>query len=156
VEFESFGTDRRLATDFESGLFRIVDEAIAAFREGGPERVVVSLDWADGLEARVRAVRRANTGTRESALPSEADSGKAGGRLRRNQPVLEEPGAMHPQMAAMIESANRAERSTGGLPASAWREIQARAKTLGLRPELLDDGHELRLVPGEEAAPASA
>jgi len=53
---------------------------------------------------------------------------------------------MHPQMAAMIESTNRAERRSGGMPPASWREIQARAATLGLHAELLDDGHELRIA----------
>ena len=163
VEFESFGTDRRLATDLESGLFRILDEALAAFLQGRPARVVIRLDWADGLEARVRAVRPEGpeaadrgTGGRRHGEPvgtpdgAEPETGKVGGRLRRNRPVIEEQEAFHPQMTAMIESTHRAERRTGGLPAAAWREIQGRAATLGFAAELLDDGHELRVSTAQE------
>jgi two-component system sensor histidine kinase DegS len=47
VEFESMGTDRRLTMDLESGLFRIIDEAMAAYLTAAPDRVSVRLDWAD-------------------------------------------------------------------------------------------------------------
>jgi hypothetical protein len=139
--------------DLESGLFRIVDEALAAFLESRPARVVIRLDWADGLEARVRAVRPGGDadgddgrGSDAAGTAREPEGGKAGGRLRRNRPGGDEPGSLHPQMAAMIESTRGAERRSGGLPAATWREIRSRATTLGFNAELLDDGHELRLL----------
>ena len=61
VEFDSLGTDRRLPMDLESGLFRILDEALAAYLGARPTRVTMRLDWSDRLEARVHAVRDADT-----------------------------------------------------------------------------------------------
>ena len=60
VEFESLGQDRRLPMDMESTIFRILDEALAAYLALGPERVRVRLDWTDELEARVIAERSAS------------------------------------------------------------------------------------------------
>ena len=40
VEFDSLGTDRRLAEDMESTIFRVLDEALAAYLALAPERVV--------------------------------------------------------------------------------------------------------------------
>ena len=59
VEFESIGPDRRLPMDLESGLFRILDEALAAYlgaRAGArlaPARLV-----RPGRGARLRLARR--------------------------------------------------------------------------------------------------
>src|SRR5207244_5890105 len=39
VEFDSIGQDRRLAMDLESSLFRILDEALAAYVAAAPARV---------------------------------------------------------------------------------------------------------------------
>ena len=47
VEFESMGQDRRLPMDVESALFRIIDEALAAYLALGPERIRMRLDWTD-------------------------------------------------------------------------------------------------------------
>ena len=52
VDFDSMGQDRRLPMDLESGLFRILDEAMAAYLGARAERVAVRLDWAEQLEAR--------------------------------------------------------------------------------------------------------
>ena len=40
VEFDSLGQDRRLPMDLESGLFRILDEALAAYLGARADRVV--------------------------------------------------------------------------------------------------------------------
>ena len=57
VEFESMGQDQRLPMDLESGLFRILDEALAAYLGSRAERVVLKLDWSDRVEARLSASR---------------------------------------------------------------------------------------------------
>ena len=38
VEFDSMGQDRRLPMDLESGLFRILDEALAAYLDASRRR----------------------------------------------------------------------------------------------------------------------
>ena len=57
VEFESFGSDRRMAMEVEGGLFRILDETLGAFLSAGPDRVSIRLDWGDQVEALVTAER---------------------------------------------------------------------------------------------------
>ena len=56
-------------------------------------------------------------------------------------------------LAAMIED-RRDERAAAqavsdapiALPAKSWRDVQARAATIGARAELLDDGSEVRIT----------
>jgi two-component system, NarL family, sensor histidine kinase DegS len=57
VDFESLGTDRRLPVELESGLFRIVDEALAGYLSIAPAAISVRLDWSDQVEARISARR---------------------------------------------------------------------------------------------------
>jgi hypothetical protein len=67
VEFDSAGRDRRLGMEIETTVFRLLDEALAAYVAEGPERVTLRLDWSDAeLEARLAAHRAA-------AVPGEAE-----------------------------------------------------------------------------------
>jgi hypothetical protein len=178
VEFESFGTDRRLAMDVESGLFRILDEALAVYLEARPDRVVIRLDWAEGVEARIHAIHPprdardaravaaaavpegfaaregaadAKAATDAATAAADAERGRIP-RLRRQRAAADgEPEAEMPAaLAAMIESNQRAANRASGLSGAAWREIRQRAATLGLHAELLDDGRELRITTAAE------
>ena len=93
VEFESMGQDQRLPMDLESGLFRILDEALAAYLGARAERVSLKLDWSDRLEASMsasramaKADRRAGARNRPErgspAGPRRDDGGAPGGRPR--------------------------------------------------------------------------
>ena len=67
VEFESMGQDRRLPMDLESGLFRMLDEGLAAYLAAEPDSVT-RLDWSDRLVADMVATRgdaRARTAPRD-------------------------------------------------------------------------------------------
>ncbi len=137
VEFDSLGQERRLPMDLESGLFRIVDEAMAAYLGARAERVSVRLDWSEQVEATISASRNAAE-TRADATP---DAG----------PAEDLP----PALAAMMEDRRADARDAAEaarreaivvLPPSTWREIQSRAWTLGLTAELSADGAQLRLV----------
>jgi two-component system sensor histidine kinase DegS len=136
VEFESMGQDQRLPMDLESGLFRILDEALAAYLGARAERVSLKVDWSDRMVARLSATR--------------ATAKAAGEPVTEATPRADLP----PALAAMMEerradARDRAESAQReaivSLPASTWREIQARAATLGLEVELSADGSELRL-----------
>ncbi len=138
VEFESMGQDRRLPMDLESGLFRILDEALTGYLDARAERVSLKLDWAaDQLDAAISASR--------SAARSRSDVVPDG-----------PPGSdLPPALAAMMEERRADARSAAEsaqrdsivvLPASTWREIQGRAATLGVTVELAADGAELRLL----------
>jgi Signal transduction histidine kinase len=137
VEFDSLGPDRRLPMDLESGLFRILDEALAAYLGARAERVSLRLDWSDQVEARVSASRAA-TEMRPDLTPAAAADTD-----------------LPPALAAMMEDRRADARDAVEaakrdaivvLPPSTWREIQSRASTLGMSAELSADGAELRLV----------
>ena len=150
VDFGSFDADRRLGMELESGVFRIIDEALAAYLASRPDRVAIRLDWSEGLEARVASVRdapRANA----SAVGDESDAAGPGGRGRRgrrdvapaNEPM---PAALAEMIQARQAAETAAERAGSALPVATWRDIQQRAGTLGIAVELSEDGREVRLV----------
>jgi two-component system sensor histidine kinase DegS len=140
IEFESLGADRRLSMELESGLFRILDEALAAYLSVAPERVTMRLDWGDELEARVSARRGAQpVPTAEPQSPQDAGVGKD--LPPALAAMMEDRRADH---VAAVEAARVA--AIAALPAAAWRAIETRASTLGATAELLDDGGEMRIV----------
>ncbi len=138
VEFESMGQDRRLPMDLESGLFRILDETLTGYLEARAEQMTFKLEWsADQLDVTISATRAAAAG--KTAAVAAAPASKD----------------LPPALAAMMED-RRADARTAAesalreaivkLPPATWREIQARAATLGLTVELAADGAELRLL----------
>jgi len=145
VEFDSLGADRRLSVELESGLFRILDEALAGYLALAPNRVALRLDWSSNeFEARVTAGRETAAMPATAAPEAEPKRGKD----------------LPPALAAMMDdrrddrkAAAEAARSAAivTLPAAAWRDIQQRASTLGVTVELLDGGGTLHL-----AVPAGA
>ena len=150
VEFDSMGTDRRLPMDLESGLFRILDEAMAAYLSARADRVTVRLDWSEEVEARVSA-SRATAEARPDLTPDETADADL-------PPAL---AAMMADRRADARDAVEAARREAivVLPPSTWREIQSRAATLGMGAELSADGAELRLaaeLPPEPATPPKA
>ena len=150
VDFDSMGTDRRLPMDLESGLFRILDEAMAAYLSARADRVTVRLDWAEQVEARVSA-SRATAEAHPDLTPDETADADL-------PPAL---AAMMADRRADARDAVEAARREAivVLPPSTWREIQSRATTLGMTAELADDGAELRLTaefPPEPATPPKA
>src|SRR5579884_2683294 len=56
VEFDSVGQDRRLPMELETGLFRLLDDLLAAYLELRPDRLRLRLDWTDRLSAEMVAV----------------------------------------------------------------------------------------------------
>jgi two-component system sensor histidine kinase DegS len=155
VEFDSLGQDQRLPMDLESGLFRILDEALAAYLAAGPERVTLKMDWGERIEGRVAAV--AVGGGAAADGPSYSTSSRAapdiGRRSSRGAKAIDEE--LPPALAAMIEDRRADERDAAEaarrgaivtLPSSTWREIQQRASTIGVTAELIGEGSELRIV----------
>jgi hypothetical protein len=146
VEFESVGVDRRLPMEMESGLFRIVDEALAAHVAGKPETLSLRMDWTDKLEIELTAGK--------TPAPVAAPDVTADGV------------DMPPALAAMVEERRATQRAAveearlaalARLPERLWREVSGRAETLGIEAELLDEGARLKLmVKLPENAPSSA
>jgi two-component system, NarL family, sensor histidine kinase DegS len=151
VEFESMGRDQRLPMDLESGLFRILDEALAGYLGAGPDLISMKLDWSDQLTADVvatRAVAEAATATTDIAIPTE-EAGKS----------------LPPALAALVEDRRTAKREAAAarvrasivvLPAATWREIQDRAASVGMEAELRADGGHLHLSTDLPALEATA
>jgi two-component system, NarL family, sensor histidine kinase DegS len=137
IEFESQGADRRLSVDLESGLFRMVDEAIAAYLTTRAERIALRLDWSDQVEVTVSATRAA-VAVAPDTTPDEAAA-------KDLPPAL--AAMMEERRAAARDAVEAARReSIVVMPPSTWREIQDRAATLGITAELLDEGSVLRMV----------
>jgi two-component system, NarL family, sensor histidine kinase DegS len=153
VDFDSMGSDRRLPEELESGIFRMVEESLAGYLLGRPERVVLRLDWAPGsLEAIVRSVRETApvaVVVGEGEADESAQGAGRGGRLRgKAKPEPEIPAAL----AAMIDerrdeqaAIQAAEVAPVELPAKSWRDVQARATTIDATAELSNDGSQVRI-----------
>ena len=145
VEFDSLGPDRRLPMDLESGLFRMLDEALAAYLSARADRVSVRLDWSDQLEVRVSA-SRATAETSPDPTPDET---------RRPQDLPPALAAMMEDRRADARDAVEAARREAivVLPPSTWREIQGRAATLGMWRRAV--GRRRRAAPGRRDAPGA-
>lgn len=142
VEFESVGVDRRLSVELESGLFRMIDDALAAHTAGKPDTMALHLDWGERLSIELTA------GRRPVPVPD---------------PELPPAGAeLPPALADMVEQRRRAHAEAveaarvaalSRLPEQAWREVASRARILGIKAEMLDDGARLHIEVELPAAP---
>ena len=140
VEFDSLGPEQRLPMDLESGLFRILDEAMAAYLSARAERVSIRLDWAEQLEARVAASRAAAEPRPDQTPEADRGQGPAAG------PGRDDGGPPRGR-------ARRASRRRGARRSSCCRRPRGARSRAGRRPsaslaELSADGAELRLVGG--------
>ncbi len=149
VEFESVGVDRRMPVELESGLFRMLDDALAAHVAGRPDRLSMHLDWGERLQIELTAGRAPET-VPDPELPAE------GAEL---PPALAEMVAERRRNYAEAVEAARIE-SLARLPEQAWREVSSRARILGVKAEMLDDGArlhlEVELAPGSDATRVGA
>jgi two-component system, NarL family, sensor histidine kinase DegS len=134
VEFESVGVDRRLPVELESGLFRMLDDALAAHVASKPDRLAMHLDWGEHLVIELTAGKAPEV-VPDPELPPEGSE-------------------LPPALAEMVSERRRAHveaieaariRSLSRLPEQAWREVSGRARILGVRAEMLDDGARLHL-----------
>jgi two-component system, NarL family, sensor histidine kinase DegS len=145
IEFESYGTDRRLPMDVESALFRIIDETVTGFLSCHPDVISIRFEWAtDKTEARIAAKRQEEDVVEELEVEEPVQRDKKGKPVERDIPEA---------LKAMIDETRAAKVSRAArvnhplaLPANTWREIQQRADTIGVRAELVDDGREVVLV----------
>jgi two-component system sensor histidine kinase DegS len=148
VEFESVGVDRRLPVELESGLFRMLDDALAAHVAKKPDRMSLHLDWGERLEVELTAGKTPQP-VPDPDLPAE------GSELPPAlAEMVEERRRIH---AEAVEAARVAALSR--LPEQAWREVSSRARILGVKAEMLDDGARLHLeveLPSADAAAGPA
>ncbi len=145
VAFESIGVDHRLATEIESAMFRIADDALAAYLAEKPDSTSLTIDWGDSLVLTLRAGRAAR------AVPALdiPDEGEA------PPPALGEMVAeRRRQHAAAVEQAHASAQVK--LPARLLRELKQRGETLGIGVEILEDGGCMRLSAATSTAPEAA
>ena len=136
AEFESLGADRRLPMDVESAVFRILDEATAAYLALGPERLLLRLDWGDELEAHLSAYRTP-VAAGDAPLP-EVPTGDVPDAIKQ---MIQD---RHDARDAAVEAAEQA--AIVVLSAAARRDAQERAGSIGARVEIGGGGGELLLV----------
>jgi two-component system sensor histidine kinase DegS len=149
VEFDSAGADRRLPIDIESGLFRMIDQALAGYLAARPERVSLRLDWSDAVEAIVEAI--VPTGPAELRAAA-AEGAPDSARTARRRDRREDEGAeLPPALAALIEERKTREAALAEeasaryrLPEAALRDIRARAVPIGVEVEVVDGGRAIR------------
>jgi hypothetical protein len=138
IALESHGADRRLDAELETSLFRLIDDAVTAYLASSPSEVHVRLDWLDDRFAAVVRTRLPDAALAPPPAPAPAP------------PAAERGTEMPAALAGMIadqtaEAAAQAEarRRAYGLPEALWRELERRARTVGIAVSLSDDGSRL-------------
>jgi two-component system sensor histidine kinase DegS len=137
VEFETAGQDKRLPVEVESTVFRLLDEALAAYVALGPDRVSLRLDWTDELEARLSA-HRAVALRVEEALPEVPGGKDVPDAIKQ---MIQD---RHDARQAAVEAATAA--AIVVLPDAIRRDVTDRAASIGATVEILEGGAELRLI----------
>jgi two-component system, NarL family, sensor histidine kinase DegS len=146
IEFESYGTDRRLPMDVESALFRLIDETVTGFLSCHPDRVSIRFEWAsDKTEARISARREDIEIIEEPEVEEPAPPDKKGKAPAEREIPEALKAMMEETRAAKVTRAARANQPLA-LPPNTWREVQQRSDTIGVRAELVDEGREVVLV----------
>ena len=140
VEFESMGQDRRLPMDLESGLFRMLDEGLAAYLAAGPDQVTMpGSTGATGSSRHRRHCARA-----EPEPPSDVAI-----------PTEEAAPTMPPALAALVEERRAAEQAAAEaavrasvviLPPRPGARSRTGRRRSGSRPSSQDGGGHLHLV----------
>ena len=159
VAFESMGQDRRLVADIESGLFRILDDAVVGYLSTKPTSVSVALDWSETeLKSVVRTIwpdpakpaKTVGDTTSRGDTTSGGSRGRLGRRRGQGSTAAETPAALmqmieeqREDIAAANQAAAEAVTDARSLPDASWREIAHRAQTLGLQVTLTDEGRSV-------------
>jgi two-component system, NarL family, sensor histidine kinase DegS len=135
IRFESVGTDRRLPTDVESALFRIVDDTVVGYLGAHATGVLVRFDWSE------QALRVTVSGTAPGAEQTADQKARAAvAAARRDR-------AMPHALASMIHEQEHQEAARhAGLSESVRIEIEQRAAALGMQLTVADDGWQVELL----------
>ena len=106
------GVDRRLPGETESGTFRIVDEALAAYLAARPDRVSLGLDWSDSLVIDLRA-ERAPTEVAPMTFSEHAEAMPAAlAEMAADRRAKHEKAAEAARHAAVVRLPDRLRRSS--------------------------------------------
>jgi two-component system sensor histidine kinase DegS len=138
VRFESVGTDRRLPTEVESGLFRMIDESVAAYVALRATSVLIRVDWSE------HAVRGTVHGSSPKGVQTAEQRAKAVVAAARRDKTLPD------QLASMIHQQEEDEAARGmGMPLGVKAELEQRAAPLGIAVNLSEDRWQIEFVAGE-------
>lgn len=134
VRFDSVGADRRLTSELESALFRVIDDAMSGYLSGSPADLAVRLSWTpDSVSATIHA----STAAASQSAATRAHAVVTAARHERTMPAA---------LASMIREQEHDEtlRATG-LPEDAWNDILARADAAQLQVRLSSDRSTLEV-----------
>jgi two-component system sensor histidine kinase DegS len=136
VDFDSHGIEDRVDTDIESAVYRSVDEAVVGYLSLKPPSVLVRLDWSPReLVATVEG-----TWPRVSAEGQSESSAAAAARTVDTPPALL---AMREEKRSEEREVDRASRA---LSPDRVAEISNRARALGLKLTMRDEGQVMELI----------
>jgi two-component system sensor histidine kinase DegS len=128
VGFQSAGIDRRLPPELESGLFRVLDDAVVGYLVRQPASVAVVLEWNDeGVQAVVRA------------RPTDAEAPE-GSKARAVIEAAQRDKRLPAALVTMIHDQERKEAAESGMPEEIWLDIKQRAASTGFEVTLSPDG----------------
>jgi len=136
IDLDSQGTERRLAQDAESGLFRLIDDTINGYLALRPSRVAVRMEWdPQRLVVGVRAAW-----LRDPQLASKAPLPPTSVDIHDDLP---------PALREMIEQNRAGERQTAteahSLPPDLLADLAERARVMGVGLMVGDDGTTVEL-----------
>jgi two-component system, NarL family, sensor histidine kinase DegS len=145
VEFETQGADHRIDVALESSLFRIIDEALAAYLSSQPDAVSIRLDWSDGVIEAFVAARRDPTSAMAAAEQQVVEANEAAAAAGKDLPPALESMLADRQSQAEAAATAAREAAVVALPQAVWREIRQRAASTGVQVDLRDAGGTLHL-----------
>lgn len=138
VRFESVGTDRRMPTEVESGLFRMIDDSVAAYVALRATSVLIRVDWSD------HGVRATVQGASPKGVQTAEQRAKAVVAAARRDKTLPD------QLASMIHQQEEDEAARGrGLPEGVRADLEQRAAPLGIAVNVTEDRWQIEFVAGE-------
>ncbi len=135
IDLDSQGTERRLAQDAESGLFRLIDDTINGYLALRPSRVAVRMEWGpQQLSVAVRAAWLRDP--RASAPPPPP-------------PVTRDRDDLPPALREMIEQNRAGERQVfteaHSLAPDLLADLAERARVMSVGLSVSDDGMTVEL-----------
>lgn len=136
VDFDSHGIEDRIDTDLESAVYRSVDEAIVGYLALEPPSVVVRLDWSPHeLVATVE-------GTWSRVGPEGQSEASAAASARS----ADTPPALLAMMEEKRSAEHEAHKASRALAPERVSQIATRARALGMKLTMRDDGQVMELV----------
>jgi two-component system sensor histidine kinase DegS len=136
VDFDSHGIEDRVDTDIESAVYRSVDEAIVGYLALKPPSVLVRMDWSP----------RELVATVEGTWPRVSPEGQSQASAAAASRSAETPPALLAMMEEKFSAEREAHRASRSLAPERVDEINTRARALGMKLTMRDDGQVMELV----------